>query len=62
MQYKKFHLKKRNVPVAIVRRGPHREDRLVEMPLVPLHDQLMGPADHVDVVSGIELRHDVRTK
>ncbi len=49
----------RSAPVAVVRSGPHRENRLVEVPLVPLHNELVRSADHVDVVSGVELGHDV---
>ena len=45
--------------VAIIGRGPDRQHGLVEVPLVPFHDELMGSTDHVDVVGGVELRHDV---
>lgn len=49
-------------PVAVVGRRPHGEHSLVEVPLVPLHDQLVSTADHVDVVGGVELGHDVAPK
>ena len=45
--------------VAIIGRGPDRQHGLVEVPLVPFHDELMGSTDHVDVVGGVELRHGV---
>ena len=46
-------------PVAVVGRRPHGEHRLVEVPLVALHHQLVGAADHVDVVGRVELGHHV---
>lgn len=49
----------RRPPVAVVGRRPDGEHRLVEVPLVALHDQLVGAADHVDVVGGVELGHHI---
>lgn len=49
-------------PVAVVGCGPHSEHGLIEVPLVSLHDQLVGPADHVDVVGCVELGHHVTAK
>ena len=46
-------------PVAVVGRWPHSEHRLVEVPLIALHDQLVRSTDHVDVVGGVELGHHV---
>ena len=46
-------------PVAIVRRRPHRQHRLVEMPLVAFHDQLMSSADQIDAIRLIELGDDI---
>lgn len=51
-----------HTPVAVVGRRPHGEHGLVEVPLVPLHDQLVSAADHVDVVGGVELGHHVASK
>lgn len=42
-------------PVAVVGCRPHGEHGFIEMPLVALHDQLVSPADHVDVVGRVEL-------
>lgn len=47
------------LPVAVVGRRPHSEHRLVEVPLVALHDQLVCPTDHVDVVGSVELGNHV---
>lgn len=49
-------------PVAVVRGRPHSEHGLIEVPFVALHDQLVSPADHVDVIGGVELGHDVAAK
>lgn len=51
-----------HTPVAVVGRRPHGEHGLVEVPLVPLHDQLVSAADHVDVIGGVELGHHVAPK
>lgn len=51
-----------SVPVAVVWGRPDGEHGLVEVPLVALHDQLVGPADHVDVVGRVELGHHVAAK
>lgn len=51
-----------HTPVAVVGRRPHGEHCLVEVPLVPLHDQLVSAADHVDVVGSVELGHHVASK
>lgn len=51
-----------HTPVAVVGRRPHGEHGLVEVPLVPLHDQLVSAADHVDVVGGVELGHHVASE
>lgn len=32
------------------------------MPLVSLHDELVGATDHLDVIGGVELRHHVATE
>ena len=45
--------------IAIIGSRPNGENGLVEVPLVAFHDELMGAADHVDVVGGVELRHNV---
>ncbi len=55
-------LSEQSAPVAVVGSGPHRENRLVEVPLVALHNELVRSADHVDVVSGVELGHHVTSE
>ena len=50
------------LPVAVVGCRPDCKDSFIEVPLVALHDQLMGPADQVDVIGCIELGHDVAAK
>ena len=50
------------LPVAIVGSRPDGEDCLIEMPLVSLHDELVSPTDHLDVVGPIELTDHVVTK
>lgn len=47
-------------PIAIIRRRPHRDERPVELLLVPLLDELVRPAYEVDPVVPIELVHDLR--
>ena len=49
-------------PVAVVGCRPHSEYSLVEVPLVTFHHQLVGTADHVNVVGCIELGHHVTAK
>ena len=49
-------------PVAIVRRTPHRHDRLVKHLLVPLHDQLMRPRNQGEIIVMVEVPHDVRAE
>lgn len=44
-----------NTPVAVVGCRPHGEHGFIEMPLVALHNQLVSPADHVDVIGSVEL-------
>ena len=39
-------------PVAVVRSGKDRDDALIVLPLVPLHDELMRPGDEVEAVVG----------
>lgn len=51
--------KQRSWPVAVIRSWPDSEDRLIEMPLVPLHDQLMRSADQVNLVGWVKLLHHV---
>lgn len=50
------------VPVAVVWCRPHGQYRLIEVPLVSFHDQLMCSADHVDVIGCVELGHHITTK
>ena len=42
--------------VAVVRRGPHGDQRIAEHPLVSLHHQLMRTADQVQPIHCVELR------
>lgn len=51
-----------HTPIAVVGCRPHSEHSLVEMPLVSLHDELVGSTDHVYIISSIELGHDVTAK
>lgn len=51
-----------HLPIAIIGRGPHSEYSLVEVPLVPLHDELVGATNHVNVVGHVELSHYVRSE
>ena len=46
-------------PVAVVRSGKDRDDALIVLPLVPLHDELMRPGDEVEAVDVGELLGDV---
>mmetsp|Transcript_7641 Transcript_7641/g.22879 ORF Transcript_7641/g.22879 Transcript_7641/m.22879 type:complete len:248 (-) Transcript_7641:431-1174(-) len=46
-------------PVAVVGRAPHRDQLLVEHPLVALHHQLVRPCDEVQAVDVVELLADV---
>eukprot|EP00303_Exanthemachrysis_gayraliae_P002182 CAMPEP_0206002310 /NCGR_PEP_ID=MMETSP1464-20131121/2663_1 /ASSEMBLY_ACC=CAM_ASM_001124 /TAXON_ID=119497 /ORGANISM="Exanthemachrysis gayraliae, Strain RCC1523" /LENGTH=117 /DNA_ID=CAMNT_0053375647 /DNA_START=344 /DNA_END=694 /DNA_ORIENTATION=+ len=46
-------------PVAVVGRGPHGDEALVEHPLVALHDELVGPGNLAEVVGVQELLHNV---
>ncbi len=46
-------------PVTVVRRRPYRHQFLWKYLLVPLHDQLMCPANQTDVVCSVELLHCV---
>jgi len=48
--------------VAVVGRRPDGEHGLTKVPLVALHDELMGAADEVDVVGRVELLDDVAAK
>eukprot|EP00955_Chlamydomonas_euryale_P017729 189382-Chlamydomonas_euryale.AAC.5 len=45
--------------VAVVWRAPHRDQLVVEHPLVAVHHQLVCAADEVDLVGLVELRHDL---
>lgn len=46
----------RSIPVAVVRSGPDGAERVVEHPLVPVHHQLMGAKNELDIVGVVELR------
>mmetsp|Transcript_20055 Transcript_20055/g.51700 ORF Transcript_20055/g.51700 Transcript_20055/m.51700 type:complete len:279 (+) Transcript_20055:173-1009(+) len=46
-------------PVAVVRRGPHRDERVVEHVLIALHHQLVRTCDQIDLVRLVKLRHYV---
>jgi hypothetical protein len=48
--------------VAVVWRGPHRDEGLVEHVLVPLHDQLVRAADQLQPVGPVELLDNVPAK
>ena len=48
--------------VAIVGRGPHRHEAVVEHELVALHDELVRAADEAEAVAVVELLHNVRAK
>ena len=41
---------KSDLPVAIVGCRPYSENRLIKVPLVALHDQLVGATDHRNIV------------
>jgi len=49
-------------PVAIVRRGEHRHDAPIVLPLVPFHDQLVRPRDEVEAVDVSELFGNILTE
>ena len=46
-------------PVAVIGRAPHRHQRVVEHAAVPLHDELMGPRDEIEIVPLVEHGHHV---
>ena len=48
-----------NLPVAIVRRAPDRDNLVVKHELVPFHDELVCARDQVEVVGVHELLDDV---
>ena len=46
-------------PIAIIRRRPHRDQRLVFEPVLePVHDELMRPSNEFDVVDVVEFSGD----
>lgn len=48
--------------IAIVRRGPNRQDRFVEVPFIAFHDQLMRSTNQINIIGLIELRNDITAK
>ena len=46
-------------PIAVIRRAEDGNDLIVMLPLVPLHNQLMSPADKAQVINMSELLRDV---
>ena len=48
--------------ITIVWCGPDRQDRLVKVPLVSFHHQLMGPTDQLNVVVLVEFLRHVRAE
>lgn len=46
-------------PIAVIGRRPDSQNRLVEVPLVAFHYQLVSAANHVNIVRGVELCHHV---
>lgn len=57
-----FSLTHVHKPVAVVRGGPHGQHSFIKVPLIALHDELVGSANHVDVICSIELGHNVAAK
>ena len=53
---------KKNAPIAVIRRTPHRDDRAVKHELVPLHRKLVRARDECDRVVVCECLGDVRAK
>ena len=51
-----------STPVAVVGRGPHCHQLVIEHGLVAIHDQLVRSADEADLVGLVEAAADVATE
>ena len=50
------------LPITVIGRRPDGENSLIEVPLVSLHDELMGATDQVDVIGMVKLAHHIRSE
>jgi hypothetical protein len=49
-------------PITIVRSRPYRNQRLIEHLTIPLHNQLMSPANQRQAIHPVKLLNDITTK